>query len=128
MSARLEHPLDAELRDYLSHSDLRLMAEGKNTPSSAARTTSRPTKSLPHRPVGGAWAVLIVMGAPLYSRVPSAPLAVVVLAVLLATNVRRQAVVVVQALASLASALTRLERDVASGPRTERRAADAGLS
>ena len=86
MSGASEHPLDAELRDYLSHSDLRLMAEGKHAEFlQRARLRVRRSHYLTGLSVVP-WAVLIVGVLSLYSRVPSALLAViVVLAVLLAT-------------------------------------------
>ena len=114
MSGASEHPLDAELRDYLSHSDLRLMAEGKHA-EFLQRARLRVRRS--HYCTGlsvGVWVVMIVWVLSLYSRGPSELWAVIVVWALLAATMfavklwlwsrRRRA---------LASALTRLERDVA---------------
>jgi hypothetical protein len=128
MSGASEHPLDAELRDYLSHSDLRLMAEGKHAEflQRAQRLRVRRSHYLTGLSVVP-WAVLLVWVLRLYSRVPSAPLAVVVLAVLLAT------MFAVKLWLCPGAGEPSRRRSLAwnvtspSGPRTERRAADAGL-
>ena len=117
MSSASERPLDTELRASgvnLSYSDLRLIAEGKHA-EFMQRARLRVRRS--HYRTGmylGFQAVLIVWVLSLYSRGPSALSTVIVVwAVLAATMfavvlwawpIRRRA---------LASALARLERDVA---------------
>ena len=112
MSGASEHPLDAELRDYLSHSDLRLMAEGKHA-EFLQRARLRVRRSLYFHGVrSGLLAVLIFyVLSQLAPRWPSA--LIVVWAVLVAPILAVSLWAWARRRRALTSALARLERDVA---------------